>query len=225
MVKKGVSWALRLIGKRDLALNRACVTVARRLAGADTTAARWVKQDARRAGIRGRSRAAGATIDDNPIQPRTYCCECWTFTPVISLPSVCLVRPRGARRQLPLASRHGDHGARRLAARGNSIEALRYGLIGGFAFRTVATLPGRLSHSSRLGEAGRPGCITAVSHLHTHFRGGERDGGGRRCEPRRPSRRSGLRVLGHRGPRRAGEPGVLDRLDPRGRRGFEQASE
>lgn len=46
MVKKGVSWALRQIGKRNLALNRACGMVARRLTAADVPAARWVGRDA-----------------------------------------------------------------------------------------------------------------------------------------------------------------------------------
>ena len=45
-VKKGVSWALRLIGRRNLALNEAAVVVARRLADAEAPAARWVGRDA-----------------------------------------------------------------------------------------------------------------------------------------------------------------------------------
>jgi 3-methyladenine DNA glycosylase AlkD len=45
MVKKGVSWALRQVGKRNLALNRAAVDVARRLVGAATSAARWIGRD------------------------------------------------------------------------------------------------------------------------------------------------------------------------------------
>jgi len=45
-VKKGVSWALRLIGRRNLALNAVAVTVARRLSASSEAAARWVGKDA-----------------------------------------------------------------------------------------------------------------------------------------------------------------------------------
>ena len=41
-VKKGVSWALRGIGRRNAALNAAAVAVARRLAASPEAAARWV---------------------------------------------------------------------------------------------------------------------------------------------------------------------------------------
>ena len=47
-VKKGVNWALRTIGKRNLALNQAAVGTARRLAAAESAAARWVGKDALR---------------------------------------------------------------------------------------------------------------------------------------------------------------------------------
>ena len=47
-VKKGVSWALRTVGRRNPALNEAAVTVARRLAGSPQVAARWVGKDALR---------------------------------------------------------------------------------------------------------------------------------------------------------------------------------
>ena len=47
-VKKGVSWALRAIGRRNLALNAAAVTVARRLMASPEIAARWVGNDALR---------------------------------------------------------------------------------------------------------------------------------------------------------------------------------
>jgi 3-methyladenine DNA glycosylase AlkD len=48
-VKKGVSWALRRVGRRNAALNAAAVTVARRLAEDSTqAAARWVGKDALR---------------------------------------------------------------------------------------------------------------------------------------------------------------------------------
>ena len=45
-VKKGVSWAIRLIGRRNVALNAAAVTVARRLSVSDDGAARWVGKGA-----------------------------------------------------------------------------------------------------------------------------------------------------------------------------------
>jgi 3-methyladenine DNA glycosylase AlkD len=45
-VKKGVSWALRLIGRRNLALNAAAVKTSRRLASSRQAAARWVGKEA-----------------------------------------------------------------------------------------------------------------------------------------------------------------------------------
>jgi 3-methyladenine DNA glycosylase AlkD len=48
LVKKGVSWALRAIGKKNPVLNGASVAVARRLAAADNAAPRWVGRDALR---------------------------------------------------------------------------------------------------------------------------------------------------------------------------------
>jgi 3-methyladenine DNA glycosylase AlkD len=45
-VKKAVSWALRNIGKRNLALNRAAVEVAREIQGIDSKSARWIASDA-----------------------------------------------------------------------------------------------------------------------------------------------------------------------------------
>lgn len=45
-VKKGVSWALRLIGRRNVVLNEAAVVVGRRLVDAEAPAARWVGRDA-----------------------------------------------------------------------------------------------------------------------------------------------------------------------------------
>jgi 3-methyladenine DNA glycosylase AlkD len=45
-VKKGVSWALRLIGRRNAALNAAAVTVARRLSDSPNAAARWIGKGA-----------------------------------------------------------------------------------------------------------------------------------------------------------------------------------
>jgi 3-methyladenine DNA glycosylase AlkD len=47
-VKKGVSWALRAIGRRNLTLNAAALTVARRLARSAQAAPRWVGKDALR---------------------------------------------------------------------------------------------------------------------------------------------------------------------------------
>ncbi len=47
-VKKGVSWALRSIGRRNLSLNQACVAMAQRLAASESAAARWVGTDALR---------------------------------------------------------------------------------------------------------------------------------------------------------------------------------
>jgi len=41
-VKKGVSWALRSIGRRNARLNKEAVTLARRLADSDSAAARWI---------------------------------------------------------------------------------------------------------------------------------------------------------------------------------------
>jgi 3-methyladenine DNA glycosylase AlkD len=48
LVKKGVSWALRSIGRRSLALHKAAVRVARRLADSKSASARWVGKDALR---------------------------------------------------------------------------------------------------------------------------------------------------------------------------------
>jgi 3-methyladenine DNA glycosylase AlkD len=45
-VKKGVSWALRLIGRRNAALHEASVMLARRLSAAPESAARWIGRDA-----------------------------------------------------------------------------------------------------------------------------------------------------------------------------------
>ncbi len=44
-VKKGVSWALRVVGRRNRALNEAAVKVARRLAESPEAPARWVGKD------------------------------------------------------------------------------------------------------------------------------------------------------------------------------------
>jgi 3-methyladenine DNA glycosylase AlkD len=47
-VKKGVSWALRGIGRRSPALYAAALPVARRLSESPNPAARWVGRDALR---------------------------------------------------------------------------------------------------------------------------------------------------------------------------------
>ena len=45
-VKKAVNWALRNIGKRNRALNKAAVACARRIAKQESRAARWIAKDA-----------------------------------------------------------------------------------------------------------------------------------------------------------------------------------
>lgn len=47
-VKKGISWALRSIGRRSMELNTAALAVARRLAQSEEAAPRWVGKDALR---------------------------------------------------------------------------------------------------------------------------------------------------------------------------------
>lgn len=47
-VKKAVNWALRQIGKRNITLNGAAITMAQRLTTADHAAPRWVGKDALR---------------------------------------------------------------------------------------------------------------------------------------------------------------------------------
>ena len=47
-VKKAVNWALRQVGKRNLALHRLALDLATRLAQSESAAARWVGSDARR---------------------------------------------------------------------------------------------------------------------------------------------------------------------------------
>jgi 3-methyladenine DNA glycosylase AlkD len=55
-VKKGVSWALRAVGRRNAALNVAAVAAARRLSASPEAAAQWVGKDA----LRELTRLAGA---------------------------------------------------------------------------------------------------------------------------------------------------------------------
>lgn len=48
IVKKGVNWALRQIGKRNPRLNRAALEACQEIHGVDSPAARWIASDARR---------------------------------------------------------------------------------------------------------------------------------------------------------------------------------
>ena len=48
MVKKGVNWALRQMGKRNARLNRAALAACREIYRLDSRAARWIASDARR---------------------------------------------------------------------------------------------------------------------------------------------------------------------------------
>ncbi len=48
IVKKGVNWALRQIGKRNARLNRAALAVTGEIHRLDSRAARWIATDARR---------------------------------------------------------------------------------------------------------------------------------------------------------------------------------
>lgn len=57
-VKKGVSWALRSLGRRSPALHAAALPVARRLAQAEAPAPRWVGKDALRELTSAKVRAA-----------------------------------------------------------------------------------------------------------------------------------------------------------------------
>ena len=67
-VKKGVSWALRLIGRRNLALNAASVALAKTLAASPDPAARWIGRGAVKeltsAAVLGRLKAAAARRAD-----------------------------------------------------------------------------------------------------------------------------------------------------------------
>jgi 3-methyladenine DNA glycosylase AlkD len=45
-VKKGVSWGLRVLGRRNRTLNAACLATARRLARSDQPAAQWIGRQA-----------------------------------------------------------------------------------------------------------------------------------------------------------------------------------
>ena len=62
MVRKAVNWALRQIGKRDLALNKQAVKAAERVRGQGSRSARWIAGDAlrelRSEAVQGRLRQA-----------------------------------------------------------------------------------------------------------------------------------------------------------------------
>ena len=45
-VKKGVSWALRVVGRRNRALNKAAIAVSKRLMSSSRPAAGWIGRDA-----------------------------------------------------------------------------------------------------------------------------------------------------------------------------------
>ena len=45
-VKKAVNWALRQIGKRNLALNKKAITLAKKINAIDSKSARWIAKDA-----------------------------------------------------------------------------------------------------------------------------------------------------------------------------------
>jgi 3-methyladenine DNA glycosylase AlkD len=47
-VKKGVSWALRMVGRQSPAMRKECLALARRLAASEDPTARWVGKDALR---------------------------------------------------------------------------------------------------------------------------------------------------------------------------------
>jgi len=53
-VKKGVSWALRGIGRRNVPLHAAALEVAERLSASEEAAARWIGKDAYRELVRRR---------------------------------------------------------------------------------------------------------------------------------------------------------------------------
>ena len=45
-VRKAVSWALRSLGKRNAKLNKAALTLAKKLAASENRSARWIGKDA-----------------------------------------------------------------------------------------------------------------------------------------------------------------------------------
>jgi 3-methyladenine DNA glycosylase AlkD len=73
-VKKGVNWALRQIGKRNLALNRAAIAEAREIARMNSPSARWIASDALRelegAAVQRRLRRCTADLQAGGRRPR-----------------------------------------------------------------------------------------------------------------------------------------------------------
>jgi 3-methyladenine DNA glycosylase AlkD len=63
-VKKGVSWALRGVGRRNPELNAAAIAVARRLAASSEPSARWVGRDALREFATARPGSKGSGLQD-----------------------------------------------------------------------------------------------------------------------------------------------------------------
>jgi hypothetical protein len=95
-------------------------------------------------------------------------------------------------------------------AEGRHKPALRYGLLGGFAFRIIATLL-----AAYLIQAGWVKLLGGLYPLSSriHISGGTRRVRIRPA-PRAKAVAGTVGVLGDRRARRAGQPGVLDRLDP-----------
>lgn len=65
-VKKGVSWALRAVGRRNAALHAAAVGAAQRLAASPDPSSRWVGRDALRDLTKVRSKAAAKKPTERP---------------------------------------------------------------------------------------------------------------------------------------------------------------
>ncbi|MCB9859204.1 MAG: DNA alkylation repair protein [Phycisphaeraceae bacterium] len=70
-VKKGVSWALRLIGSRRPGLKADALALANRLAASDNAAARWIGKDALRDLSRVKPSKKGAVTKKKPTKKRT----------------------------------------------------------------------------------------------------------------------------------------------------------
>jgi 3-methyladenine DNA glycosylase AlkD len=75
LVKKAVNWALRQIGKRSLALHKAALDTAERLATSDSRSARWIATDAlrelRSPAVLERLRARSARVSVSRKRPET----------------------------------------------------------------------------------------------------------------------------------------------------------
>jgi 3-methyladenine DNA glycosylase AlkD len=70
-VKKGVSWALRSIGRRNALLNAASLAVAKRLSLSEEAAPRWVGKDAMRELASPKVRAQLARRAQGKVQPKS----------------------------------------------------------------------------------------------------------------------------------------------------------